>query len=223
MKKKTDWVKIGFAVFAVLLMALWPRPSLDGSDNPDQETILGEFWSITGVRTERTSQIDGIHGTDELIYVDYVAEPYIDVYDLSGAFQYTIQLPERVGGHGSLDLECRDGMLIAESEMDVVYLFRGTQFLESMDQDQARERGLLPDCRTKSPYVLTKTHVCRADGEALFELPPELKENLPRSLLTSDLQKTVEFTLVILLFAAAFVCIVGGFLRDLWRENRKRR
>ena len=219
--KKRDWGMIGFAIFAVLLMALWPRPSLNGSDNPDQEPIYGDGWGITGVRGERTSVITHIHGTDELIYFAYNAEPYIDAYDLKGNFRYTIQLPG--AARGGVDLECRDGILIANSETDVIYLFRGTEFLESMDRDQARERGLLPDYRNESPYVLTKTHVTRADGEELFELPEELARNLPRSLLTSDLHKTVEFTLVILLFAAAFVYIFGGLLRDILFEIRKRK
>ena len=223
MIRSEKWWAAAIILAIMLFTAVLAPRGLDASDNPDQETILGELWSITGVRTERTSQIDGIHGTDELIYVEYVAEPYIDVYDLTGAFRYTIQLPERVGGHGSLDLECRDGILIAESETDFIYLFRGTHFLESMDQERARERGLLPDYRNKSPYMLTQTHVCRTDGEELFELPPELKENLPRRIVTSPLQQKVESTLLILLFAAGFLGIIGAACGDIRRGRRKRR
>ena len=220
MKKGVDrWVLV-FGIIMVILVAISWRPSLDGSDNPEQQTIFGDLWRVTGVRQERNSQVDGIDGTDELIYVEYVAEPYIDVYDLSGAFQYTIHLPN--AQRGGLRMECRDGILIAQSETDTIFLFRGTEFIESMDYDQAKERGLLPQYDRSRPYRLTPTHVVREDGEELFELPPELAENLQRRVFLEAKQIRVVDILVLGGFAAVWLSAIGSFIWFVWSGYWKR-
>jgi hypothetical protein len=182
-------------------------------DNPNQQPIFGEGWSITGMRGIRSSEVSRIRGTEELIYITYSHEPYIDVYDLSGSFLYCIQLPD--SQNGAVSIDCRDGILIADAkgrnaDGHDVFLFRGEELGGSMDHDQAREQGFVPIWNDQeSDYLLTLTHVTRADGTVLFELPPEIAENMPKFLLT-DGQEQVAKVLVVVLFAVFCLTVVGG-------------
>lgn len=203
------------AVCFLVMLVIAAQPKLNGSDNPNQQTILGEGWSITGERGIRNSKVTKIEGTEELIYITYSGKPYIDVYDLSGSFLYCIRLPD--SQNGMVLIDCRDGMLIAaakgrNADGHDVFLFRGQELVESMDHTQAWERGLQPSSYDQeSDYLLTLTHVTRADGTVLFELPPEIAENMPKFLLT-DGQEQVAKVLVVVLFAVFCLTVVGGTL-----------
>ena len=197
----------------LVMFVIAAQPKLNGSDNPNQQTILGEGWSITGERGIRSSEVSRIRGTEELIYITYSQEPYIDVYDLSGSFLYSILLPD--SQNGMVLIDCRDGMLIAaakgrNADGHDVFLFRGQELVESMDYSQASARGLKPSLYDQeSDYLLTLTHATRADGTVLFELPPEIAENMPKFLLT-DGQEQVAKVLVLVLFAVFWLTAVGG-------------
>ena len=203
------------AVCFLVMFVIAAQPKLDGSDNPNQQPIFGEGWSITGKRGIRNSKVTKIEGTEELIYITYSGKPYIDVYDLTGAFQYTIQLPD--SQNGAVSIDCRDGILIADAkgrnaDGHDVFLFRGEELVGSMDHDQAREQGFVPIWNDQeSDYLLTLTHVTRADGTVLFELPPEIAENMPKFLLTEG-QEQVAKVLVVVLFAVFCLTVVGGTL-----------
>lgn len=224
MKGKIDWKILLCGLCLILMFIIISKPPLDGSDNPAQQPIHGVGWSITGERGARNTQVTKIEGTAELIYITYSSKPDIDVYDLNGAFQYTIQLPD--SQNGAVSIDCRDGMLIAKAkgrnaEGHDVFLFQGEELVESMDYDQAMERGLVPIWNDKeSDYRLTLTHVTRADGEVLFELPPELAENMPKVLLNEQ-QKKVLNILSMVLFAVLWLTIVGSCLGPIWRERRQ--
>ena len=210
------------AVCFLVMFVIAAQPKLNGSDNPNQQTILGEGWSITGERGIRSSDVSRIRGTEELIYITYSQEPYIDVYDLSGSFLYCIRLPD--SQNGMVLIDCRDGMLIAAAkgrnvDGHDVFLFRGQELVESMDHTQAWERGLMPSSYDQeSDYLLTLTHVTRADGTVLFELPPEIAENMPKFLLT-DGQEQVAKVLVVVLFAVFWLTVVGGCLRQILKKK----
>ena len=203
------------AVCFLVMFVIAAQPKLNGSDNPNQQTILGEGWSITGERGIRNSKVTKIEGTEELIYITYSGKPYIDVYDLTGAFRYTIQLPD--SQNGAVSIDCRDGILIADAkgrnaDGHDVFLFRGEELVGSMDHDQAREQGFVPIWNDQeSDYLLTLTHVTRADGTVLFELPPEIGENMPKFLLT-DGQEQVAKVLFVVLFPVFWLTVVGGTL-----------
>ena len=206
----------------LVMFVIAAQPKLNGSDNPNQQTILGEGWSITGERGIRNSKVTKIEGTDELIYITYSGKPYIDVYDLTGAFRYTIQLPD--SQNGAVSIDCRDGILIADAkgrnaDGHDVFLFRGEELVGSMDHDQAREQGFVPIWNDQeSDYLLTLTHVTHADGTVLFELPPEIAENMPKFLLT-DGQEQVAKVLVLVLFAVFWLTVVGGCLRQILKKK----
>ena len=210
------------AVCFLVMFVIAAQPKLNGSDNPNQQTILGEGWSITGERGIRNSKVTKIEGTEELIYITYSGKPYIDVYDLTGAFRYTIQLPD--SQNGAVSIDCRDGILIADAkgrnaDGHDVFLFRGEELVGSMDHDQAREQGFVPIWNDQeSDYLLTLTHVTRADGTVLFELPPEIRENMPKFLLT-DGQEQVAKVLVLVLFAVFWLTVVGGCLRQILKKK----
>lgn len=209
-------------VCLLIMYIIAAQPQLNGSDNPNQQNILGEGWGITGERGIRNSKVTKIEGTEELIYITYSGKPYIDVYDLTGAFRYTIQLPD--SQNGAVSIDCRDGILIADAkgrnaDGHDVFLFRGEELVGSMDHDQAREQGFVPIWNDQeSDYLLTLTHVTRADGTVLFELPPEIAENMPKFLLT-DGQEQVAKVLVLILFAVFWLTVVGGCLRQILKKK----
>jgi hypothetical protein len=210
------------AVCFLVMFVIAAQPKLNGSDNPNQQSIFGEGWSITGKRGIRNSKVTKIEGTEELIYITYSQEPYIDVYDLSGSFLYCIQLPD--SQNGAVSIDCRDGILIADAkgrnaDGHDVFLFRGEELVGSMDHDQAREQGFVPIWNDQeSDYLLTLTHVTRADGTVLFELPPEIAENMPKFLLT-DGQEQVAKVLFVVLFAVFWLTVVGGCLRQILKKK----
>ena len=224
MKQKQDWRRLVYVICVILALMSSFCSKPDGSDNPNQATIYGDGWGITGVRGQRSSGVGRIDGTKELIYITYSQEPYIDVYDLTGAFQYTIMLPDSQNGVVAID--CRDGMLIAaakgnNSKGHDVFLFRGTELVDSMDYDQALEQGYVPiwDDRV-SDYLLTKTHVILASGEELFKLPPELAENMPMIVLNEQQEQLMKIPLLVG-FAALFLSILGLALGDIFKKDRK--
>lgn len=221
--KKVEKGRIAATVLAILLFViLLFSLKLNAPDIPKQETVLGEGWSITGVRGVRNSKVTMIEGTEELIYVTYEKESCIDAYDLTGEFQYTIQLPD--ARNGLVAIDCRDGILIAESKNHVIYLFRGTELLECMDHDEATERKLNPVWgSTDSDYRFTNTHVVRADGEELFELPQELEKNRNRRLTMTEEQLKLENMLILIGFAVAWLSIVGYCLWSMIRGFRRDR
>lgn len=221
MKRKTDWRPLVYLLCILVIIMIARQPERNGSDNPEQQTILGEGWSITGERGERNTHVSRIEGTEELIYITYSGKPYIDVYDLSGAFQYAIMLPD--ARNGVVDIDCWDGSLVAVSKANTVYVFRGRELVECMEYDEAEARGLVPIWNDKeSDYLITHTHVTRADGEELFELPPELAENMPKILLSEDQQKVAN-VLSLIVFAALWLTIVGYGVRKIWRGFREKR
>lgn len=222
MKGEKDRKTLVCVVCLLIMYIIAAQPKLNGSDNPNQQSIFGEGWSITGKRGIRSSEVSRIRGTEELIYITYSQEPYIDVYDLSGSFLYCIQLPD--SQNGAVSIDCRDGILIADAkgrnaDGHDVFLFRGEELVGSMDHDQAREQGFVPIWNDQeSDYLLTLTHVTRADGTVLFELPPEIAENMPKFLLT-DGQEQVAKVLFVVLFAVFWLTVVGGCLRQILKKK----
>jgi hypothetical protein len=220
MRKEGKW-RIAATALAVILFGIILLPHhRNASDNPAQEIVLGEGWSISGVRGRRNSKVTMIEGTDELIYVTYEKESCIDAYDLTGEFQFAIQLPD--ARNGLVAIDCRDGILIAESKNNVIYLFRGKELLECMDYDEARARDLIPVWgSTDSDYRFTRTHVVRAHGEELFELPPELAKNHNRRLTMTEEQLKLESRLILIGFAVLWLSIVGYCLWSMIRGFRR--
>lgn len=217
MKRKTRWREFLALICVILAGITVLSPGLDGSDNPNQQTIVGDGWGISGERGDRNSGVGRIKGTDELIYITYSQEPYIDVYDLTGAFQYSIRLPD--SQNGIVLMDCRDGLLIAEakgtnSSGHDIFVFRDTELVESMDHSEATKRGLAPSFYDEeSDYRLTLTHVTRADGTMLFELPPELAKNMPKYLMTEEQEQVLKI-LVLVLFAVFCLSVLGSCLYE---------
>lgn len=220
MKRVMNWKALGCLFCLLLVCQSVLHPQMDAPDNPLQQTILGEGWSITGERGERNTHVARIEGTEELIYITYSGKPYIDVYDLSGAFQYAIMLPD--ARNGVVDIDCRDGSLVAVSKANTVYVFCGRELVERMEYDEAEARGLVPIWNDmESDYLITHTHVTRANGEELFKLPPELAKNVPKILLSEDQQKVAN-VLFLIGFAVVWLTIVGYPLGQIWKGSRKK-
>ena len=108
---------------------------------------------------------------------------YIDAYDLSGQYLYTIHLLDD-SQKGSIQIDCRDGLLYVESRHGAVYIFDGLDLLEHTERDEAEARDLLLTRRhEESDYTLTETHVARMEGNeivSLFVIPDEIAANLTK-------------------------------------------
>ena len=174
---------IAAAGFLVLLLLQIILISFQNVPDSDQETIrLNAAW-ITGQRDKRPGLFDQVEGTDEVIYFSYNMAGYIDAYDLSGQYLYTIHLLDD-SQKGSIQIDCRDGLLYVESRHGAVYIFDGLDLLERLERDEAEARDLLLSRRhEKSDYTLTDTHVARVDENeivSLFVIPDEIATNLTK-------------------------------------------
>lgn len=169
--------------FLVLLLLQFILISFQNVPDSDQETIrLSAAW-ITGQRDKRPGLFDQVEGTDEVIYFSYNMAGYIDAYDLSGQYLYTIHLLDD-SQKGSIQIDCRDGLLYVESRHGAVYIFDGLDLLERLERDEAEARDLLLSRRhEESDYTLTNTHVARMEGDSLiplFLIPDEIAVNLTK-------------------------------------------
>lgn len=175
----------GIAAVGVLVLLLlhFILISFQNVPDSDQETIrLNAAW-ITGQRDKRPGLFDQVEGTEEVIYFSYNMVGYIDAYDLSGQYLYTIHLLDD-SQKGSIQIDCRDGLLYVESRHGAVYIFDGLDLLERLERDEAEARDLLLSRRhEKSDYTLTDTHVARVDENeivSLFVIPDEIATNLTK-------------------------------------------
>ena len=175
----------GIAAVGVLVLLLlhFILISFQNVPDSDQETIrLNAAW-ITGQRDARPGLFDQVEGTEEVIYFSYNMAGYIDAYDLSGQYLYTIHLLDD-SQKGSIQIDCRDGLLYVESRHGAVYIFDGLDLLERLERDEVEVRDLLLTRRhEKSDYTLTNTHVARVEGNELtplFLIPDEIAANLTK-------------------------------------------
>jgi hypothetical protein len=169
--------------FLILLLLQFVVGSFQSVLDSDQETIrLNAAW-ITGQRDTRPGLFDQVEGTDEVIYFSYNMAGYIDAYDLSGQYLYTIHLLDD-SQKGSIRIDCRDGLLYVESRHGALYIFDGLELLERMERNEAEARDLcLTRRHEKSEYLLTDTHVARVEGNeivSLFLIPDEIAVNLTK-------------------------------------------
>ena len=169
--------------FLLLLLLQFVLGSFQNVPDSDQETIrLNAAW-ITGQRDTRPGLFDQLEGTGEVIYFSYNMAGYIDAYDLSGQYLYTIHLLDD-SQKGSIQIDCRDGLLYVESRHGALYIFDGLDLLKRMERDEAKSRGLLLNrSHEGSDYTLTDTHVARVEENEsvpLFLIPEEIAVNLTK-------------------------------------------
>lgn len=169
--------------FIVLLLLRFLVGSFQNIPDSEQETIrLNAAW-ITGQRDMRNGLFDQVEGTDQVIYFSYNMAGYIDAYDLSGRYLYTIHLLSD-SQNGAIQIDCRDGFLYVESRHGALYIFDELNLLERMERAEAEAQGLLLTRRhEESDYTLTDTHVAKVEGNEiipLFLIPDEIAANLTK-------------------------------------------
>ena len=195
----------GFLVLLLLQILLLGFQNVPDSD---QETIrLNAAW-ITGQRDARPGLFDQVEGTEEVIYFSYNMAGYIDAYDLSGQYLYTIHLLDD-SQKGSIQIDCRDGLLYVESRHGALYIFDGLDLLERLERDEAEARDLLLSRRhEESDYTLTETHVARVKGieiVSLFVIPDEIAANLEKD--------KWRFYIALLMLGALIVTVIHDRVR----------
>ena len=169
--------------FAVLLFLQFVVGEFQNVSDSDFETVRLQAAWITGQRDMRIGLYDQLEGTEQVVYFSYNMAGYIDAYDLSGQYLYTIHLLND-SQKGTIQIDCRDGLLYVESRHGALYIFDGLDLLERMERDEAEARDLLLSRRhEESDYTLTNTHVVRMEGDALiplFLIPDEIAVNLTK-------------------------------------------
>lgn len=217
------------AVYAILS----PHGMADASDNPGQETLSGPGWAISGERGARRSLPNKICATEDLIYLVYVRE-YVDVFDYSGAYQYTIYIwndqDQNNITRGGLTARCIGDQFVVQSQKGTsIYLFHGTELVEKLTREQGKARGLdLGYCPEDIQMNHSREAIIRKEGEQwveVFSLPEEVKANLPRFSLSKEVNDILGYGLLILIVAPFVllplwcVCVV---LKDLWEWWRRK-
>ena len=200
-----------YIVLAVLLWAMIDAMLVPiGSSNPEQERITGTGWVITGERGKRPHFFDRCDATDSTVYFSYDYEDCIDAYSIDGEFLYTIHIASLIE-KGSLEIGCTEDLLIAQANEGTVYLFRGTEFLERMDREEARERGYDLSTGYESNYGVTREAVIRMEGEKqieLFPLPEEIRANWPLIDFGKTGNRIVEGIVIVLFFGMGISMIL---------------
>lgn len=227
-QKKRFW---RFALVMVLLFwAFLPTPGVkDASDNPDQEELIGPGWNITGQREARKAFPRNCCGTETLVYMVY-SDGNVDVYDYSGAYQYTIQIWDDLL-NGGVSGRCFDDLLAVKSKSHKVMLFRGTEMVERISYDEARSRGIIiHDSDRNSPFRITQEAVEKQVGEdwvKLFPLPEEIRANLSRMPVHQEINGVAADVFLVLFFLGAGLFLFFWFrniwemLRDYWKWRKK--
>lgn len=194
--------------FLLLLLLQFVVGSFQNVPDSNQETIrLNAAW-ITGQRDTRPGLFDNLEGTEEVVYFSYNMAGYIDAYDLSGQYLYTIHILDD-SQKGSIRIDCRDGLLYVESRHGALYIFDGLDLLERMERDEAKSQGLLLNRSNEgSDYTLTDTHVTRVEGDEivpLFVIPEEIAANLTRD--------RWRFYVALLMLGALIVMVIHDRIR----------
>lgn len=194
--------------FAVLLFLQFVVGRFQNVSDSDFETVRLQAAWITGQRDMRIGLYDQLEGTDQVFYFSYNMAGYIDAYDLSGQYLYTIHLLDD-SQKGTIQIDCRDGLLYVESRHGALYIFDGVKLMERMEQDEAKARGMLLNrSHEGSDYTLTDTHVARVEGNEiipLFLIPDEIAANLEKD--------KWRFYIALLMLGALIVTVIHDRVR----------
>ena len=105
----------------------------------------------------------------------------VTVYGTDGKFQYGIQVPTIKNGH--CDIAVADGYLCFQSRRPVVFVFQGTQLVETFapeinQEDYLSTRTWFSAEKTSDTYELSafgNTIVDKNTGESVVDLPQKSK------------------------------------------------
>lgn len=176
-------VRVVFMVFFSIAIIGWIisliNQSAPVSDNPTQKSIYGDGWGITGIRSTRSSHISHIKATDQYIFFAYSQDNWVDAYSYDGAFQFSILT--RDSQNGLVSIWCTDDLLYLKPKSGDILVFNGTEFIESITNDELKARGVRNSERNTvtvdREYVYSideagKTHI-------LFSTPEEIQRTWP--------------------------------------------
>lgn len=115
-----------------------------------------------------------------MVYFCYFTGGYIDAYNTRGEYQYTITL-HYSSQNGGASIYCTDNLLYGKSRDNGVFVFDGTNMLEKITYEKAREL----DCNflnLESAVYVSKDSVYRilenGEHEFLFSLPEEVTKTM---------------------------------------------
>lgn len=172
--KKNKWQTI----LVLGCLAMW---ALFGIPRSGSETVspADGKWEISYEQGSRSDGFWKCEATDALVYFCYFDQCVIDAYDYQGQYQFTITLPD--SQNGGTSIHCTGDLLYAQAKNNTVYVFDGTELVETMTHDQAEELGCDFLNLDSNLYVSADT-VYKLDEAgsrtALFPVPEAVAESM---------------------------------------------
>lgn len=172
--KKNKW-QIILVLGCLVMWLLVVMPSRDSKpDAPADGT-----WEISYEQGSRSEGFWKCEATDTLVYFCYFDQCVIDAYDYQGKYQFTITLPD--SQNGGTSIHCTADLLYAEAKNNTVYVFDGTELVQTMTHDQAEQLGCDFLNLDSNLYVSADT-VYKIDEAgsrtALFSVPEAVAESM---------------------------------------------
>lgn len=189
MNKKEKLHSIVKIVWCIFLMVLWIW--LDGADQhtkweadlslSEQKQLIQQatqqnMWVRSDIPGSRSDYFGWYDATDEFIYFAYTDDNCVDVYDLTGTFQYTLYLPD--SPNGAPMVYCQDGKTYIDCKGSTAFIFEGSNCIQKLtDGKEMEQNGDYAITKYRdlslSGITITKDYVRRyaTDGTLMFEFP----------------------------------------------------
>ena len=159
MRMKDKWIRIlGWSVFIVISFVAVTMMSNEEFDmvRPLQDKTAHIIHEQELIPKEN---VDLFIAGDGKLFVFFIDNELINVYDGSGSFLYGIQLPD--GQNGVSDMACQDGMLYVDNRGSGYYVFDGRELLRF-------ERGIVSNERRKELEPFFTGEYTHTDGEVTY-------------------------------------------------------
>ena len=139
----------------LLLLVLVPVFCGIVRDRQEAETSVPEdrgVWSVLEEQKTRHHDFRQCDTTSNRLYVAYSMYSCVDVYDHSGTFLYTVQLPKRQ--NGAVGIRCEGEQVYIVDQDDMVYVFEDRTLIRKLSYDEASSEGYTWDWfHGKEPVV----------------------------------------------------------------------
>lgn len=140
-------------------------------------------WVLCYQQGTRTSNFYQYDATDSCLYFSYSKPGCVDVYDTQGVFLYSIIFPERQ--NGTVCVRCENNLTYIRTKDNILYVFSGTEEVQHMDYDAAKEIGYDSFWfRDNTPHVTVDSKwICWLDetGSVNKQIPspPVIRDTIP--------------------------------------------
>ena len=205
--KEKEKPAILVCILVILLSILFSPHTVYPADNPDQEAILGDGWSISGYRASRGDYYQ-VDGTEDMFFVCYF-NGAIDAYNNDGEYLFTYEIYSS-SRNGGARIKCTDDLIYIHYKDSDVFAFQGTELVDRLTYSEFRDLGYY--MKPSGAVFIARDGMYRQDdaGEPhyLCALPDAIREALPVISFAEATEKWIVIVLVVAVFLLAGYWII---------------